>query len=61
MRTIKNKTYHNFMQVMKQIQAKGYDISEAERMTHHIFDEYLARPEGLSVWQRVCMIVSKEA
>lgn len=59
MRTIKKKTYHNFMRVMRMIQAKGYDASEAERMTHRIFDQYEAYPYGLSVLALVDMIVMK--
>lgn len=49
MRAIKRKTYHNFMRVMRMIQSKGYDASEAERMTHRIFQQYEAYPNGLSV------------
>ena len=61
MKTIKNKTYHNFMYVIRQIQNKGYDFSEAEKMTHRIFDQHEACPEGLSVAQLINMIVVKEA
>lgn len=61
MRTIKNKTYHNFMYVMKQIQNKGYGFTEAEQMTHRIFDQREAYPDGLSVAQLIEMIVEKEA
>lgn len=59
MRAIKKKTYYNFMRVMRMIQAKGYDASEAERMTHRIFDQYEAYPDGLSVLALVDMIVTK--
>ena len=61
MKTIKNKTYHNFMYVMKQIQNKGYSFDEAEKMTHRIFNQFEACPEGLSVMQLIGMIVAKEA
>ena len=59
MRTIKKKTYHNFMRVMRMIQDKGYDASEAERMTHRIFDQYESYPDGLSVLALVDTIVMK--
>lgn len=59
MRAIKRKTYHNFMRVMRMIQAKGYDASEAERMTHRIFNQYESYPDGLSVLALVDMIVMK--
>lgn len=57
MRAIKRKTYHNFMRVMRMIQAKGYDAKEAERMTHRIFEQYESYPNGLSVLAMVEMIV----
>lgn len=59
MRPIKRKTYHNFMRVMRMIQSKGYDASEADRMTHRIFDQYESHPNGLSVLRLVDMIVTK--
>lgn len=59
MRAIKRKTYHNFMRVMRMIQSKGYDASEADRMTHRIFDQYESHPNGLSVLRLVDMIVTK--
>ena len=61
MRTIRKKTYNNFMYVMKQVQNKGYDFCEAEQMTHRIFDQVESCPEGLSVMRLVEMIVAKEA
>lgn len=61
MRTIRKKTYNNFMYVMNQIQKKGYDFCEAEQMTHRIFDQVESFPEGLSVMRLVEMIVAKEA
>ena len=54
-RTIKTKTYYNFMLIMKAIQAKGYSFEEAERMAHHLFDSM--NPYGLSIWHYVDMIV----
>ena len=58
---IKNKTYRNFMIVMKRIQNKGYGFEEAEQMTHRIFDQFEAWPNGLSVEALTDMIVRKEA
>lgn len=60
MRTIRKKTYNNFMYVMNQIQNKGYDFCEAEQMTHKIFDQVESCPEGLSVMRLVEMIITKE-
>ena len=37
MKIIKNKTYANFMYVLKQIEAKGYDRTEAEKITNGLF------------------------
>lgn len=59
MRPIKTKTYNNFMRVVRMIQSKGYDASEAERMTHRIFEQYESYPNGLSVLRLVDMIVMK--
>lgn len=56
MKTIKRKTYNNFMYVMKQIQNKGYGFKEAERMTHFIFDQIEACPDGLSAAQLIARI-----
>ena len=47
MRPIKNKTYANFMLVLKQIEAKGYNRAEAEKITHHLFAEL--NPNGKSM------------
>ena len=55
--TIKRKTYRNFMYIMKKIQGKGYDKTEAEKITHRIFDEW--NPAGMSIIARADMIVSK--
>lgn len=49
MRTIKNRTYRNFMIIMNRILDKGYDRQEAEKITRRIFDEYELNPNGLSV------------
>lgn len=50
---IRNLNYRNFMWVMKQIEAKGYDSKEAERLTRVFFDEFLASPQGISIQLRI--------
>lgn len=35
---MKNKTYRNFMRVMKMLAAKGYDAAESENLTRKVFD-----------------------
>ncbi|HRU98628.1 MAG TPA: hypothetical protein P5092_14490 [Ruminococcus sp.] len=42
-----NKTYANFMYVLKRIEAKGYDRAEAEKITHRLFAEL--NPNGKSM------------
>ena len=39
MKVIKNKTYSNFMYVLKQIEEKGYDRATAEKITHNLFSQ----------------------
>jgi hypothetical protein len=39
---------------------KGYDFTESEKMARNIFEEFSARPEGLSIEARVEMIQGKE-
>lgn len=58
MRAIKNRTYYNFLQVMKVILAKGYEREEAAKIVRNIFDEFEACPAGLSVWARADMVLS---
>ena len=57
---IKNLTYRNLMIVIKRIQAKGYDFEESERLARHVFDEFAARPQGMSIEERVRRILTKE-
>lgn len=57
--TIKNKTYYNFLRIMKRIENKGYTKEEAEKITHHIFDNY--NPNGLSIMAMIDMIQQKAA
>lgn len=54
---MKNKTYHNFMIIYNKMLKKGYDKEEAERITHRIFDEFAACPEGMSIKARAEQIV----
>ena len=56
---IRNRNYRNFMIVMRWLAVKGYDHDECEEMARRIFDEYEANPNGLSVEQRVDMILPK--
>jgi hypothetical protein len=57
---MKNLTYHNLMAVIHKIEAKGYDFQESERLARHIFDEFAARPQGMSIEERVRRILTKE-
>lgn len=60
MRAIKSRTYHNFLRVMRMIEAKGYDEKESERLTRKIFDQYEMYPLGLSILAMVDMIIENE-
>ena len=55
-RTIKRRTYRNFLSVYKAILKKGYTSATAEQITRQIFDQYEACPQGLPVWGYVDMI-----
>ena len=57
---IKNRTYRNVMIVINKIQQKGYEFDEAEKMAKTIFDEFEARPLGMSIEERVRRILPKE-
>ena len=56
MKKIKNKTYANFMYVLKRIKAKGYDDAEAEKITHQLFDQL--NPKGISMNAMIDQIVT---
>ena len=58
-RSMKNMTCRNLMIVIRRIQAKGYEFSEAERMARSVFDEFAAAPGGLSIEERVRRILTK--
>lgn len=57
---MKNLTYHNLMAVIHKIQAKGYDFEESERLARHVFAEFAARPQGMSIEERVRRILTKD-
>ena len=57
---IKNLTYRNLMAVIHKIQAKGYDFEESERLARNIFAEFEARPQGMSIEERVRRILTRE-
>lgn len=60
MRHMKHMTYNNLMTVIRKIQAKGYDFETSERLARRVFAEFEARPEGLSIEQRVERILDYE-
>lgn len=60
MRKMKNMTYNNLMEVIRKIERKGYDFDTAERLAKSVFTEYLARPEGLTIEQRIERIIDYE-
>ena len=53
-------TYRNLMTVIRKIEAKGYDFQESERIARNIFAEFEARPEGVSIEERVRRVLTKE-
>ena len=57
---IKSLTHHNLMALIHKIEAKGYDFPEAERLARSIFNEFAARPQGMSIEERVRRILIKE-
>ena len=57
---MKHLTYHNLMVVIHKIEAKGYGFAEAERLARSIFNEFAARPQGMSIEERVRRILTKE-
>ena len=59
-RHIRNLTYRNLMVVINRIMKKGYDFTESEKMARNIFEEFSARPEGMSIEARIEMIQNKE-
>lgn len=57
MKTIKNKTYNNFIYIMNMIINKGYGKEEAEQITHRIFDSH--NPAGLSIIETARRVMTK--
>lgn len=57
---MKNLAYHNLMVVIRKPQTKGYDFEESERLARHVFEEFAARPQGMSIEERVRRILTKE-
>ena len=53
-------TYRNLMAVIRKIEAKGYDFQESERLAKHIFAEFEARPQGMSIEERVRRVLTRE-
>ena len=60
MKPIKRRTYYNFVRVVKLIMAKGYDRETSGKLARRLFDDYEASPLGLTVLQRVDLILTKE-
>ena len=58
-RQMKNLTYRNLMTVINRIMKKGYTFEESEKLARNIFDEFAARPEGMSIEARVERILEK--
>ena len=56
---MKNLTYRNLMSVIHKIEAKGYTFEEAEPMARRAFEDFKAQPLGLSIEQRIGMIMDK--
>lgn len=50
---IRKRTYRNFVWVMKQIMAKGYDQDEAWKTTNHFFNQLEDYPNGISIEKMV--------
>lgn len=59
MRTIKKRTYRNFLAVYNMIKAKGYSDDEAWKITDKIFSDFEMNPNGLPILTHVEMIVSQ--
>lgn len=56
MKRIRNKTYSNFIYVFRKIKVKGYDDTEAEKITHQLFDQL--NPKGISMNAMIDQIVT---
>ena len=56
----RNMTYRNLMAVIRKIEAKGYTFGEAEPVARNIFTEFEARPQGMSIEERVRQVLTRE-
>lgn len=56
---IKRLTYRNLLIVIHKIEAKGYDFKEAETIARRIFEDFQIQPLGLSIEERIGMILNK--
>lgn len=54
---IRNRNYRNFMMVMKQIEAKGYDHDTSWEMTNGFFNQLEWHPDGISIETMVSMVI----
>ena len=45
---------------IRKIEAKGYDFQESERLARSIFAEHEARPQGMSIEERVRQVLTRE-
>ncbi len=57
---MRNMTYRNLMTMIRKIEAKGYDFKESERLARSIFAEFEARPQGMSIEERVRRVLTRE-
>ena len=57
---MRSLNYRNLMAVIRKIEAKGYERPEAERLARSVFTEFLSRPQGMSIEERVRRILTKE-
>ena len=56
---MRNMTYRNLMTVIRKIEAKGWTFEEADRTARTIFQEFAARPQGMSIEERVRRVLTK--
>ena len=56
---MRNMIYRNLMAVIRKIEAKGYDFQESKRLARSIFAEFEARPQGMSIEERVRRVLTR--
>lgn len=60
MKTIKRKTYHNFLIIKNRLmREKGYDAATASKLTHLVFENVEGHP-GRTAEEFYNLILSKE-